>query len=210
MEQGVNGLENKRLSGFKDSVDYYNENAAAFIDASISADVSELYEPFERRLSLGCKILDLGCGSGRDSRYFVGKGYDVIAIDPSEAMCKQTKSIAQIPVFQMRAEELQFNDEFDGVWACASLLHVPKDTQLDTLRRIGNALKRGGICYCSWKYGNSERSVEGRHFTDFTVETFRDLLKKATMFEEVEVWTTHDVRKDRQDQKWLNALMRKK
>ena len=80
-------------------------------------------------------------GSGRDSKYFVEKGYDVVALDPSPAMCAQTRSLAHIPVHEMKAEEMQFSNEFDGVWACASLLHVPRDKQENVLHRIADSLK---------------------------------------------------------------------
>ncbi len=202
-------MESKYRSDVDKTVEYYERNASVFIDSTIDLDVSELYRPFEKRLSPGCKILDLGCGSGRDSKYFVEHGFHVVAIDPSPAMCIQTRSLVHIPVFEMKAEDMQFSDEFDGVWACASLLHVSRDKQMDTLCIIGKALKSSGICYCSWKYGSGEHNTGGRHFTDFTEKSFRELLKKVALFEELEVWITCDVRRDRQEQKWLNALLKK-
>ncbi len=192
-----------------DPTEYYEKNASAFIDATLGADVSELYEPFERFLAPGCRILDLGCGSGRDSRYFSEKGYDIVAIDPSKAMCEQTRAVANVPVFQMKAEEMDFLDEFDGVWACASLLHVPREQQEHTLRLIGKTLKTGGVCYCSWKYGEQDRVAGGRPFTDLTEASFRTILEKIPEIEEIDVWITQDVRSDRQEQKWLNGLVRK-
>ena len=125
-------------------------------------------------------------------------------------MCAQTKSLVDIPVLKMKAEEISFSDEFDAVWACASLLHVSRDDQEKTLGLIGNALKAGGICYCSWKYGNADRVVDGRHFADFTEGSFRELLEKVRIFDEQEVWITQDVRQGRHDQKWLNVLIRKR
>lgn len=193
-----------------ETVDYYERNASAFVSSTITADVSELYKNFEELLSPGCRILDLGCGSGRDSRYFSERGCDVVALDPSRAMCEQTRAFANVPVLNMRAEEMRFTNEFDAVWACASLLHVPRDKQLDTLILIGNALKAGGVCYCSWKYGEGDRTVDGRHFTDYTEETFGELLERAAALEEIRVWVTRDVRADRREQRWLNVLLRKK
>ncbi len=102
---------------------------------------------FEERITLGCRILDIGCGSGRDSKYFAHKGYDVVAIDPSAKMCEQTRKFVQIPVYHMKAEDLCFSNEFDAVWACASLLHISKDMLEMVLRRIATALKGGGILY---------------------------------------------------------------
>ncbi len=192
-----------------ETIKYYEENASAFIDSTIGADVSELYTRFEEYLSPGCRVLDLGCGSGRDSKYFVGRGYDVAAADPSSAMCAQTRAYAKVPVFEMKAEELAFSNEFDAVWACASMLHVPREKQPEAFHRIGKALNKDGICYCSWKYGDTDRFEGGRCFTDFTEKSLRELLQGISEFEVLEVWITSDVRKDRQNQKWINVLMRK-
>ncbi len=203
-------MENKCGNDIDQTIEYYEINASAFIESTIGADVSGLYKPFEDLLVPGCRILDLGCGSGRDSNYFANKGYDVVAADPSPSMCAQTRSLVNIPVFKMKAEDIQFSNEFDAVWACASLLHVSKDDQTETLRAIGTALKPGGICYCSWKYGDKERVVEGRTFVDFTEKTFRKVLERISMFSEEKIWITNDVRISRQDQKWLNVLIKKR
>lgn len=202
-------MENECRTDLEETIAYYEKNASDFIKSTIDTDVSVLYAEFEKTVLYGCRVLDLGCGSGRDSKYFSEHGFDVVAIDPSRAMCEQTRSIAKIPVFQMKAEEMRFADEFDAVWACASLLHISRDRQIDTLYLISNALKPGGICYASWKYGSGDRSEEGRQFTDFTEKSFRNLLKKVSSFQEMKVWITEDVRCDRQDQKWLNVLMKK-
>jgi len=202
MEDGYN-------TALDETVAYYDRNASAFVDGTFHADVSGLYELFEGLLPAGARVLDLGCGSGRDSRYFAERGYDVVAVDPSFAMCEQTKAVAAVPVIQMKAEEIQFSGEFDAVWACASLLHIPRENQTDVLHRIERALKPGGICYASWKYGTGDRYDGGRHFTDLTEDSFRSLLREIPQFEEVKVWITNDVRSDRQDQKWLNVLLRK-
>lgn len=202
-------MENKHRLNIDETVAYYENNASTFIETTINADVSALYEDFEKLINSGCKILDLGCGSGRDSRYFVQHGYDVVAVDPSSVMCAHTRAMVDIPVFEMKAEDIQFSNEFDAVWACASLLHVSRDKQINVLRLICKALKNNGMCYCSWKYGNDDRIVDGRHFTDLTEDSLRDLLKKMPVFEEEKVWITYDVRKDKQNQKWLNALIKK-
>lgn len=202
-------MENKCRTDLEETITYYESNALDFIESTIDTDVSVLYAEFEKIVLPGCKVLDLGCGSGRDSKYFVEHGFDVVAIDPSRAMCEQTRSIVKIPVFQMKAEKMQFADEFDAVWACASLLHISRDKQIDTLRLISNVLKPDGVCYASWKYGSGDRFEGGRQFADFTEESFRSLLKKISSFREIKVWTTEDMRGDRQNLKWLNVLIKK-
>lgn len=202
-------MENESRTSIDETVEYYNQNAITFIDSTIDIDMSSLYEDFEALLMPECKLLDLGCGSGRDSRYFSEKGYKVIAIDPASAMCEQTRAYAHVQVYKMKAEEMQFLNEFDAVWACASLLHIARDEQENVLRNIEAALKDGGILYGSWKYGNHDRINEGRGFTDMNEDLLRDVIKKAPMLQEEKIWTTQDVRKDRRSQKWLNALIRK-
>ncbi|HJC67529.1 MAG TPA: class I SAM-dependent methyltransferase [Candidatus Enterocloster excrementigallinarum] len=202
-------MEDKRRYDLDETIKYYEEYAQEFIEATIHADVSELYRQFEEHLTPGSRILDLGCGSGRDSKYFTEKGYDVVAIDPSGAMCDQTKQLAHIPVYQMKAEELRFFNEFDAVWACASLLHVPYKEQVNVLRKVMHALRAGGILYASWKYGDKSRTEKYRSFTDLNEKTFRDILSKIPTIDEARLWVTQDVRKDKHSQTWLNAIIRK-
>ena len=201
-------MENKLRTDIEKTIAYYNYNAERFVESTINADVSELYMPFEKLLSPGAKILDLGCGSGRDSKYFVQRGYDVVAVDPSPAMCDHTRSIVDIPFIQMKAEDLDFYNEFDAVWACASLLHVPKNDQKKVMWQIAKSLKEGGICYCSWKFGDEERFDGSRWFMDYTEVSLRELLKSIPVFKTVRIWITNDVRVDK-NQSWINALIKK-
>ena len=203
-------MENKRETNIDPTIEYYDKNAAAFIESTINANVSDLYKPFEAFLTPICRILDLGCGSGRDSKYFTEKGYDVVALDPSPAMCAQTRALVHIPVYEMRAEEMQFSNEFDAVWACASLLHVPRDKQKNVLHRIATALKDEGILYASWKYGTQDRTAYGKKYVDMNDLLIYEIIKEVPEIYIVKMWTTKDVRNDYSTQKWLNVLLRKK
>lgn len=202
-------MEDKCKNGIDETIAYYDQNATAFVKSTANADVSELYKPFEKLLHPGAKILDLGCGSGRDSRYFKQCGYDVIAIDPSSKMCEQTKLYAGVPAFELRAEDMPFRSEFDAVWACASLLHVQRNKQQITLSNISLALRNKGIIYCSWKYGNQEREESGRLFTDMNEASLTKLIKEVPDLVLLKTWITNDVRADRSSQKWINALIQK-
>lgn len=193
----------------KDSVDYYETHAEEFIASTVNADVSKLYAEFEIYLKPEYRILDLGCGSGRDSKYFAGKGYEVVAVDPSSAMCRKTEEFAGVTTCVMRAEDLSFENEYDAVWACASLLHVSRENQAVVLRKICQALRPEGILYCSWKYGNKHRLVDGRSFTDFDENELDRLLLNTPGLKLIKNWVTVDVRPDRPEQKWLNVLLRR-
>lgn len=203
-------MENKRRTNIDPTVEYYEKNAAVFIESTINANVSDLYKPFEELLTPGCRILDLGCGSGRDSKYFAEKGYDVVALDPSSEMCAQTKKLVHIPVYEMRAEEMQFSNEFGGVWACASLLHVPRDKQKNVLHSIVTALKDEGILYASWKYGTQDRTADGKNYIDMNEPLMYEIINEVPEMHIVKMWTTEDVRNEYSMQKWLNVLLRKK
>ena len=203
-------MENKHGTNIDPTIEYYEKNAAAFIESTINANVSDLYKPFEELLTPGCRILDLGCGSGRDSKYFAEKGYDVVALDPSPAMCAQTRALVHILVYEMRAEKMQFSNEFGGVWACASLLHVPRDKQKNVLHRIATALKDEGILYASWKYGTKDRTADGKKYVDMNDSLIYEIIKEVPEIQIAKLWTTKDVRNEYSSQKWLNVLLRKK
>ena len=167
-------MEYEGVNMNNDSIEYYEKNADEFVFSTINADVSSLYKEFEGHIKRGCRILDLGCGSGRDSKYFAEQGYDVVAVDPSPAMCEKTRTLSGVVTYIQRAEELEFENEFDAVWACASLLHVSRENQRKALIKICKSLKPEGVLYCSWKYGIQDREEKGRHFTDLTE---RELLR---------------------------------
>ena len=203
-------MEGECIAMLKDSVNYYETHAEDFTASTINVDMSKLYAEFETYLKPGCRILDLGCGSGRDSRYFVEKGYDVVAVDPSPTMCKKTKDFARVTTYTLKAEELPFEDEFDAVWACASLLHVSRKNQESVLQKICRALRQDGILYCSWKYGNQERLENGRSFTDLNDKELNQILLELPGLKPIKSWLTIDVRPNRPEQKWFNVLLRKR
>jgi len=158
----------------------------------------------------GCRILDLGCGSGRDSKYFAEKGYDVVAADPSSVMCGQTRKIANVPTILLKAEEIAFEEEFDAIWAYASLLHVHKEVMIETICRLARALKHDEILYASWKYGNGEHYDNGRFFSDYKEESIKSLLLNIHELVLVEIWKTEDVRSEKRDSfAWINVIAKK-
>lgn len=188
--------------------DFYDKNASEFFEGTVTADMSKNYAPFLERLQLGAKILDAGCGSGRDSLAFKRLGYQVTAIDGSEALCKlASKHIGQ-EVKKVRFQEMKDVNEFDGIWACATLLHVPSHELKEVLCKLKRALKQGGILYASFKYGDFEGERNGRYFTDLTEKAAGRLLTECELKVQ-KMWITGDVREGRGDEKWLNILCEK-
>lgn len=191
------------------TLDYYDRIAEAFAADTRDADVGELHELFLSHLPAGARILDLGCGSGRDSRLFLGKGYDVTAVDGSKEFCRIASDLIGQEVLCRTFEELDFEEEFDGVWACASILHVPSERLPGVIARISRALKRGGFFYASFKYGVFEGERNGRYFTDLDEAGFAALIAGFPEFGIVETRITSDVRPGRAEEKWLNVVVRK-
>lgn len=191
------------------TLDYYNNNAEEFCQSTVDADMSVCYQMFEKYLKPGAKILDLGCGSGRDSKYFLNKGYDVTAIDGSQEICKYASEYLQRSVQCVRFDDMKFQDEFDGVWACASLLHVEADKLIDVMKKVWNSLKTDGILYASFKYGTEEREKDGRYFVDMDAMRVRELLEADGMFQVLEFQVTGDVRDGRSSEKWMNVVGKK-
>lgn len=191
------------------TISYYDQNAEDFCRSTLSVDFSEIRNLFIEQLPEGAEILDLGCGSGRDSLAFLESGYAVMPVDGSAEICQRAEEILGIPVRQMDFSELQETDAFDGVWACASLLHLPSSKLEEQFRRISDALRPGGVCYASFKYGDFEGLRNGRYFTDLDEDSFKTLLGKIPNLDIIRLWKTVDVRPGRENETWLNALIRK-
>lgn len=192
------------------TIQYYNKNADVFYNSTVNADMSNLYQTFLAHINIGEKILDFGCGSGRDSRYFLEQGYQVTSIDGSEQLCKKASQLTGQEVLCLNFKDIKFENEFHGIWACASVLHIPEDEISHVMNKMNTALKRGGVIYVSFKYGDFSGERNGRYFTDMTQEKFVKFVSVVDGLELVESFITEDVRKNRDSEQWLNAILKKK
>ena len=143
---------------------YYDAHANEYAELTMKADMSLAYDRFLVYLTAGAGILDAGCGSGRDSLCFIKKGYDVTMLDASAGMCRCAEKLTGRKALCMKFDEIEFVDRFDGIWACASLLHVSEKELENVLEKFHRALKRDGVIYASWKYGEAD-AVTGNVFT---------------------------------------------
>lgn len=191
------------------TLNYYNTNAHSFVSSTLSIDFSQTQDRFLRLLPSAASILDFGCGSGRDTKYFLDAGMQVDATDGSEELCRLASEYTGIPVRQMLFEELDAKAQYDGIWACSSILHLSQESLKDVLKKMIAALKEHGIIYTSFKYGTFEGERNGRFFTDFTEETFREFVADVDGIRIEEMWITGDVRPGRGDERWLNLILRK-
>jgi len=192
------------------TLDYYDQNAAAFVGRTVETDLTCLYAPFLALLQPGASILDLGCGSGRDSKHFLEHGYAVEAVDGSPALCKIASAHIGRPVRQLLFQDLDDVEAFDAVWANASLLHMPKEALPGIFQKISDALKPGGIFHASFRHGSFSGERDGRLFTDLTERDLIEIVEHTPEFQIVSTSVTQDARPDRSDVQWLNTILQKR
>ena len=191
------------------TIEYYNQNADMFAQGTRLVDFTVVQERFRKMLPVGSRILDFGCGSGRDTKYFLEKGYRVEATDGSSELCKLASAFTGIEVKEMLFQDLDECGKYEGIWACSSILHLSKKELLPVIRKMCDALKDNGVIYTSFKYGDFEGERNGRYFTDFTEDTFDKFIKVIPELTIEEAWSTSDVRPGRGEEKWLNLILRK-
>lgn len=187
-------------------VDYYEKHAEQFYVDTVAVDMGSLYQHFLKHVPAGQCILDAGCGSGRDALAFQRLGYSVEAFDASPALASKASQLLKQPVEVLTFEQFSAPPSFAGIWACASLLHVPAADLPDTFSRLWAALLPGGVLYCSFKYGDAERAKDGRHFTDANEERMQLWTRHLAGCVRQKSWVTEDQRPGRVEQ-WFNLLL---
>ena len=192
------------------SVNYYDVHAEEYATLTVNADMSEIREKFLQYLPAGAAVMDAGCGSGRGSLYFIKKGYVVTMLDASAGMCKCAEKLTGRKALCMKFDEIDFVNQFDGIWACASLLHVLEKELKNILELFHRALRDDGVLYASWKYGEEERQDGERFYCDMTEEKLKNVLSRADLFDCLECWVAEDSLPSGREQKWLNVVLRKR
>lgn len=191
-----------------DSIEFYNQNAGEYFEQTVNLDMQEILDRFTELLHEGACILDLGCGSGRDSAYFVSLGFDVTAMDGSEEMCDLASIHIGQETLHLSFSEIDFNEVFDGVWACGSLLHVSSSEIQEILSKVIKSMKKGGILFMSFRHGDFEGERDGRYYTDYRTRELKDMIGKFDELELIEIKKSEDVRPDK-DIEWINVLVRR-
>lgn len=190
------------------TLDYYNENALEYFDTTINADMTEQYNLFLKYLGTSGRILDLGCGSGRDALYFKKLGYVVDAIDGSEELCKLATQYTKIPVKCMKFNELDMLDSYDGIWACSSLVHIKKKELIDVLKKISKALKEDGILYVALKNGIGEETIKGRYFSYIEKDEF-EKISNSLGFKLIDFLSAKSVTNKEEKRYWNSYILKK-
>jgi SAM-dependent methyltransferase len=192
-----------------ETISYYDRHSRQFFDQTVDVDMSALYRPFLELIPDSGRILDAGCGSGRDSLYFKQQGYYVEAFDASLEMCRLASAHLGQPVQQKTFDEIEWDSDFDGVWASASLLHVNKASLSAVLERLARALKPTGVFFISVKRRDEEWNQEGRFFNGYNEDSFSRLIESQTSLDLYSLWASADVRPGREGEQWLNAIARR-
>ncbi len=195
---------------YNNTLGYYDDHADQFYKSTVNVEFTTMQERFLAKLQPGSYILDFGCGSGRDAKIFLEKGYKVDAVDGSVELCRLAGEYTGIKIKNMLFQDLSEVDRYDGIWACSSILHLPIKELAEVMGRMVTALKANGIIYTSFKYGTFAGERNGRYFRDMTEETFAEFLGGIDGLEMEEQWTTSDVRPERGEEKWLNLILRKR
>lgn len=193
-------MENRTLA-------WYEENAAAYVSTTVDADMHYAHQRFLDDTFTGAGILDFGCGSGRDTKYFLSQNMKVSACDGCAAMVQKASDFTGIPVRQMRFEELQEENAYDGIWACASVLHLPWEDLKEVFTKMLKAVRKEGIIYMSFHYGTSEGYQGDRWYTDMDISRAAELILPHRDALLLECWKSRDTLN--RDQLWLNLIVRK-
>lgn len=190
------------------NTEYYNDNSQEFFQSTVNADMTSLYMHFLKYIPDKGTILDFGCGSGRDTKAFIDKGYKCDAIDGSSALCRLASEFTGIEVKCMDFMSFHEKEKYNGIWACASLLHIHSNQLPGLLTKMRDAVIDNGVIYVSFKYGDFEGERNGRYFVDMTEERIRTLLSEVDNLSIIEEWYSEDVRQDN-DTKWYSIILRK-
>lgn len=188
--------------------EYYEINAKQYAEETFSADMSEQYKRFLPLLRGRTRILDVGSGSGRDACYFQKHGYQVTALEPSKNLCREIRKVFSGEIVCSDIQSYQPDNKFDGIWACASFLHLREEDILCFFRNISHYLNDNGIVYLSGKTGISTgEAVDGRYFLEFTEELVEKILAVSERMELEALWYTEDV-SGRKGFRWMNIVLK--
>ena len=190
---------------------FYDQRGSDYFSQTIDIDMSAIYRRFLIYLKPGAAILDAGSGSGRDTRAFLSRGYDVEAFDASRTLAALSSQFTGVQTQVLRFQEFRSSKQYDGVWCCAALLHVPRSALEDAMSRLFAALKPGGVMYASFKLGDAERVAnDGRRFTDIDADDLTRMIGRITPSVKIaELWQTSGESGSQSGSAWLNVIFQR-
>ena len=193
------------------TLDYYNKNSEEYFNSTLNVDMTNTYKPFLKLVPKDGKILDLGCGSGRDSMNFMKLGYEVTSVDGAKELAKKASVLLGKEVIVSTFEELELKEKFHGIWACASLLHIKREDLKIVLNNLYNNLDDKGVFYMSFKYGEKEYvDDKNRYFNCFTDESIISFINENIKYNILGLYITEDKLGRVNEVKWVNLICNKK
>lgn len=191
------------------TIRYYDENACAYVARTRELDLRDAYSRFLPHVRPGGRILDVGAGSGRDLKVFADMGYVALGIDPSEQLATYASQFSSCDCTVASVESMHHDATFDGIWACASLLHIRREALPAAVARLCGALRRGGALYASVRHGSgTRRHPDGRLYCDYTLDEFASVMSADRRLSIVDAWVSDDAQ-DATTQQWLNMIARR-
>lgn len=150
-------------------------------------------DPFLDRLEPGARILELGCGAGKDAAHMIARGFDIDPTDAVAELAAHAEVLIGRPIRIMRFDELEAHEAYDAVWANASLHHAPEAALPDLLDRIYRALKPGGWHFANYKAGTGGgRDFLGRYYSYISEATLAHAYAAAGPWSETIVESFED------------------
>ena len=196
------------MNQFKQTtIDFYNKAFLNFTRDTQNVEFSVIQNKFFSYLRKGSLILDLGCGGGRDSKVFIENGYKVVALDASSELCRIASEYTGLNVVNSTFDDFETTDRFDGIWACASLLHAERKSLSSLIQKYISLLNENGVFYLSFKYGTYEGMRNGRYFNDLNEDLLNKCIAQVKDVEIGEISVSSDVRQGRENEKWLNCFL---
>jgi SAM-dependent methyltransferase len=185
---------------------FYEDHAVEYFSGTSGAQTQFVLDRFLSHLPANAAILDAGCGSGRDLKYFHSRGHCALGIDASTALVQMAAEYSGAPCEVVRIERISYEERFDGVWACASLLHLPRDAFRPALRSLNRALKRGGTLFMAVQEGQGEAILpDGRLYVYYSEDDIRTSLDAAGLAVN-ELWTTRNSAEAVHQPVWINVI----
>lgn len=192
------------------TIEYFNEKAEkCFLDAFTITERTN-QDHFLSFLKPGARILDFGCGSGRDTAYFREKGFDVTPADGSEGMCRFASEYLKTPVRLLEFNELDEEEAYDGIYASASIMHLEYEKLVEVFPKMIRALKSNGIIYVSFKYGEEDGFLGKRYYCYMNEERFGKMIGQFETLAIEEQGIFGNEHPGQMDFRWLWAILRKK
>lgn len=189
------------------TVEYYDSHTEEYVARTAGADLTQLHDRFLAHIPRGGRVLDFGCGFGRDMHAFQRRGYDVVGLDPSSEMITIASRVPGAECHLGDVFALRNEARFDGIWACASLVHVAKTEMVEVMKRLVSWLAPCGVLYFSVRSGTSEhRMPDGRLYSDYNEREVAQLMQKFPGFETQELWLSSDSDASRTEITWINWL----